>query len=700
MEKYKLGEITVFVYANGKFNFDNRENSPFENVRPENEHAEYAMHPNFEVNTDGDRMLFLGGNELSFDGASQEGNTLTLTYTHKAKGLLATVKLECEKNVIVQTNRLKNIGDSPVNLTRFSSSIIDKIAYSEDKPWYEHDLKVWICHNKWQGEAQWREFTPSQLGVYPSNNFHWTREAYRITSIGSWSTSNFYPLLIIKDGTDKKTWFMETEGSQSWQIKLTCHAGYFRPNLSLEATSADETLGGWYYYLKPGEEYEAARAFYGVVDGGFEEAAAALNAFKRRDSAVKVSCPPVVFNDYMNCVWLEQTPEVLIPLIKAAAAAGSECFCIDDGWHENKLGPGMGDWLPIEERYSKTSLKDIADIITENGMVPGIWLELDACNETAELFKTDEDSVIRRYGRPVGKGIRHFYNFKNKRVLEHLTERIKYLYDIGYRFIKNDYNQSTGIGCTNNYDGDSPAEGLIENSNAFYAFIDSLYEKFPGLIIENCGSGAMREDNKTLKRFAMQSTSDQVLYKNNPSIIMGASALIPPEKAGIWVYPYPSKFNASFEATKEYMDQRADGKETAFNIVNGMMGSFYLSGRIDCCDAKNFALLKRGIEIYKDIRKYIPQSRTVYPTGMHEINSKETASMGLLSRNRLMLAVWNTDEKNAEMTIDLTKYISGEYEVTRAFSHRDMQYRLNEGKLDVAIEGESALWLEIQNTKQ
>lgn len=177
--------------------------------------------------------------------------------------------------------------------------------------------------------------------------------------------------------------------------------------------------------------------------------------------------------------------------------------------------------------------------------------------------------------------------------------------------------------------------------------------------MENCGSGALREDNKKLRRFLMQSTSDQELYLNNPSIAMGSEAIIPPEKAGLWVYPYPadSEVKEKFALTEAYVRERKDGKETAFNIVTGLMGAMYLSGRIDLCDRENFALVKKGTEIFKKVRKYIPQSHPIYPAGMHKINDERIAAFGLLSRERLMLAVWNTSSEKKEKLIDLSKYV-------------------------------------------
>ena len=86
------------------------------------------------------------------------------------------------------------------------------------------------------------------------------------------------------------------------------------------------------------------------------------------------------------------------------------------------------------------------------------------------------DSVLVRDGKPVGNG-RCFLNFKNPNIRKYLTERIEYFYNMGVRFIKNDYNHTTGIGCDNS--GQSYAYGLVENTKAFYAFIDELCESFP-----------------------------------------------------------------------------------------------------------------------------------------------------------------------------------------------------------------------------
>lgn len=669
---YLLKDSALIIYPNGQFTVCGREDvHTFSGKKP-------SDRANLEINIAGRQRMTLGENGIAYKGLKESESGLELYYECQNMHLQIVTELAFFEgtNVIVQKNRVKNIGNGTVKLTRFSSAFIEDIAYSETIPYYRNDnITVNICHSKWQGEGQWRQYALPELGIYPTTIHDSERESFKINSVGSWSTANFYPLVMIEDKTQERTWFMETEGSHSWYIKVAAYGGYAFPSLSLEACGCDDANGGWYYDLKPDEEYSSERAFFGMTNGGFENAVADLLVFKRADSTVQFDngIMPVVFNDYMDCIWGCQDPKLILPLVDKAAEAGCEVFCIDGGWCENVGGnKGFGDWLPKSAFYDMQGLKEIADYIQAKNMIPGIWLELEACSDNAYGYKMDENSVLKRYDTAIG-GWRGFYNFSNPKVCEYLIHRVEALYNIGFRFIKNDYNASIGIGATNNYDGDSPAEGAIVSANAFYDFVDALYKKFPELVIENCGSGALRCDNKMLRRCFLQSTSDQEFYYNNPSIVMGSMAVMPPEKAGIWSYPFPGMYPyvngeyVPFAPDSEYYDRMKDGKETVFNMVTAMTGFLYLSGRIEFCDEKNFALVKEAVDFYKNIRKYISVSRPVFPLGMVGINEKKPAALGLLSDNKLLLAVWNLTDEEKTVELPLEEYVHSEIVVNSVY---------------------------------
>ena len=361
MQSFVHNETELIVYDNGSFTIVKLGEK---NLCP----RECACRANFEVAVAGGKPLQLSENGFVFERAEESPGGLRLFYINKAEQLYLTTELGFIEgtNVFSQQNTIENIGDKNILLTSFSSSFADNIGCWDGEPWYEKDLSVYICSNKWQGEGQWQTYTPKQLGLYPTTMHPWERETYRIDSTGSWSTANFYPFVIIEDNTANRTWFMELEGSHNWGIKISSHGGYAAPSLSLEASGCDEANGHWYYLLSPGEKYSAERAFFGICGNGFEGAVEQMNKFKRKDSLVwyKDGIPPVVFNDYMNCLWVDQSSKKLIPIIDRAADAGCEIFCIDDGWQKNKNGNGHGDWLPRNNQ----ELRALADRIRDKGM--------------------------------------------------------------------------------------------------------------------------------------------------------------------------------------------------------------------------------------------------------------------------------------------------------------------------------------------
>ena len=281
---------------------------------------------------------------------------------------------------------------------------------------------------------------------------------------------------------------------------------------------------------------------------------------------------------------------------------------------------------------------------------------------------------------------------------------------MGVRFIKNDYNHNTGIGIDSLEERDeSMAEALREHTEAFYSFIDDVILKHPGLMIENCGSGAMRCDHTTLSHFHIQSTSDQEYYDRYPSIVQGMVACMPPERAGIWAYPYPVDFHwmpeqgdvypIVGEQTKAMIDSSANGWQTAVNMINGMMGAMYLSGRICYADELNRKLISDAISIYKENRDILSGAIPVYPMGLSSMSHEGHTALGLMNREagKLLLAVWQLHTDETGIVIDMTPYVSEQAAVLRTYPDLPgFGCSLNDGYLAVQFpDGNCAAYIEI-----
>ncbi|MBQ9481192.1 MAG: alpha-galactosidase, partial [Clostridia bacterium] len=234
----------------------------------------------------------------------------------------------------------------------------------------------------------------------------------------------------------------------------------------------------------------------------------------------------------------------------------------------------------------------------------------------------------------------------------------------GIRYIKNDCNAAL------RWSGE--ADLIYENQRAVIAFYKSLTEKFPDLYIENCGSGGMRADYGMLKNFCLQSVSDQEIYYLNPPVLQGMLANVIPEQAGSWAYPYPNLFDTRGDLAemRKTADLQADGRQTVFNMVNGLAGNVYLSGRIDYSDAYNDKLISEGLSFFKRIREFKNNASAVYPTGFADIcDLGEFATLGLIGygKDKMYLFFWKFKSAEKTFEVPLKKWAKGGVTVNVAY---------------------------------
>ncbi len=542
---------------------------------------------------------------------------------------------DAQSGVTRVSNVVCNTTAEPIRLSHISSLYLEKVAPN----FHKNDVLIHVCNFAWQGEAQWVAFTPYQLGLYPVAKHAFSHTDKTIQSVGSWSTHKYYPILIIEDKTVGKVWYFEIESSAGWSFELGTVGDNGVCCLSVDCTATSENNNGFYKTLNPSESFETPAALYGEAES-FDEAVYALLKYKRAHGK-RLDELAVCFNDYMNCLWAMPSREKLLPLIDAAASVGAELFCIDDGWFiRDGNGTDFGDWIENDAIFGEGGLKSIIEYIKSKNMIPGIWLELETAFCYTSISKIADDAILTRCGLPIGEE-RQFLNFGCKAVTDYLYDRVKHLYDMGIRYIKNDYNHSTGIGC----DGEgSFAAALMENNNKFFAFIDKLMEDMPDLVIENCGSGAMRCDNATLQHFYLQSTSDQEEFINNPSIIRGMQCCMPAEKMGIWSYPFPATYkhrlNINDAYDDKYYEEMADGQQTIYNMACTFFGIMTLSGHIEKCDEYNLSLIKRAIEIYKSNRDFIIDAMPVFIGEQQKLYTEGYSILGLKNGNTLRIGIF------------------------------------------------------------
>ena len=353
--------------------------------------------------------------------------------------------------------------------------------------------------------------------------------------------------------------------------------------------------------LVPRESFESVKACI-CIGENFDDALAQMTKYRRQifENNTANKKLPIIFNDYMHCLWADPTTEKMLPVIDKAAEVGAEYYCMDAGWYaDGTWWETVGEWMPQEKRFPN-GIKEVFDYIKSKGMVPGIWLEIEVMGINCPILNQfDDDCFFMRHGRRVIDHGRYQFDFRNDKVRSFATsvvDRVVSEYGVGY--IKFDYNIDGGLGTE--VDSDSFGEGLLEHNRAYFDWISEIEKKYPELILENCSSGGMRMDYKMLQKHHIQSVTDQEDYRYMGYIAASAPTAILPEQSAIWSYP----------VGQDDMDA------VAFNMTNSMLQRIHLGGQITELNEKSFGLVKEALDCYKKIREDIPRSIPFYPLGL------------------------------------------------------------------------------------
>lgn len=496
---------------------------------------------------------------------------------------------------------VKNISDRMLTLDYISSFKYAGIARTEEN--WDTDTYLYIPHNCWQGELQWKKHSIHNLGLVKYDAAMMKKLFWHQT--GTWSSSEYIPMAVLECPNDKMSYFWQIENNGSWYCEMG-HASE-KEGLYVELCGPQYAHNHFLKELQPGEGFVTVPVACGACNGEFDEAVRELTKYRReiRRKNTDNEELPVIFNDYMNCLWAQPNEEKEIPLIDAAAEAGAEYFVIDAGWFADAEGPGalwwdsIGEWKESKSRFP-SGLRTLIDYIRSKGMKPGLWIEIEGIGpDYKEIHKMSDDWFFQVRGQRTMERYRYQLDFRNPAVQEFATNAIEDIinkYDIKY--IKIDYNRNAGLGT--DYNAESVGSGLLGHCRAYLSWLDELMDRHPDLVVENCASGGMRTDYAMLSRCSIHSTSDQTNYDLYSSISAMAGSAVTPEQAAIWSYP---KYDAEEE-------------EAVFNMVNSMLARIHQSGFLNRLPEKNFERVKEGIACYKRIREDIKTAYPRFPLGL------------------------------------------------------------------------------------
>ena len=565
--------------------------------------------------TDGVASAVLRFSRIS-DFRDDEGRRIELE-TESEDLLVRTVYLFVGSLPVVRTYNVVT-AKKRVTLEYVSSLQIPELFSACEKSRYE-EIRVMVPHNSWHGEAQWREYSLSDLGLTGCHDCTTLKRIYRFNT-GSWSCKESLPTGFVFDENCVFNWQLEANGS--WYAELG--GGKNRVYLSLSGPTFAES--GWQLTLNPGESFETVKAAVSFAHG-LEGCVAAMTQYRRRNFAVYPADRdlPAQYNGYMHANWEHPKTERLLAQIDVTASLGLPYYVLDAGWFckgEGNFWPFLGDWLHPEEPFTMP-LKEIFDYARAKGLKCGLWIEIEDVGASCPCFSELEPMLMRRNGVLVCDNQRCFLDFSLQKTREYMTGVMDFLIErYGVEYFKIDYNVDCPVGGNGN--SESCGQGLLLHNRAYLAWVEEIRKRYPGLILEGCASGGLRLDYATLYAYALGNISDQIHYDRVPYIVSNAAAYLVPEHTGVWSYPRAG----------------ASPEEIRMNFVNTAFFRLQYSGPCDQMSEEQLDAVREGIAFYESLREFKRKATAFFPLGMCRFFD-ETVAFGYRAEGRAYLAVYN-----------------------------------------------------------
>ena len=578
----------------------------------------------------GARMRYLG-HDLRDDGP---WGLLRIALEDPVTGLAATVAYRrlTDVGILRSSVTLKNTGASPLTIESVSSFLCSGLAGPGGDL---RDVDVLWAENDWQAEARWqaRSFRDALPELSDAQDGR-SRGRFAVTSAGTWSSGTYLPMGAVVNRRTGHTllWQIEHNGAWHWQVGEHLGAGPTTSYLALLGPTDAEHH--WRITLSPGESFETVPVSLAFSGEGPEDAVGKLTRYRRvlRRAHEDNRRLLVIFNDYMNTLNGDPTTERLLPLIRAAARAGAEYFCIDAGWYAEP-GEGwwdtVGEWVPSKTRFPD-GFSNVIDRIKDEGMIPGLWIEPEVIGVRSPVAEQlpDEAFFMRDGERVVEQG-RYHLDLRHPAAKGHLDRTVDSLVgELGVGYLKLDYNINVAPGT--DAGGLAAGAGMLEHNRAFLAWIDDVLDRYPDLTVESCASGGMRTDYGVLSRFQLHSTSDQEDPLRYPPIAAAVPIAVAPEQAAVWASAQPTMSDDLI----------------AFTLCSAMLGRFHLSGHLDLMTSAQQELVAKAINVYKEIRADLADGLPFWPLGLPAWTDPWIA-LGMRGGDATYVLVWRRESRTA-----------------------------------------------------
>ncbi|MDO5677913.1 MAG: alpha-galactosidase [Propionibacteriaceae bacterium] len=353
--------------------------------------------------------------------------------------------------------------------------------------------------------------------------------------------------------------------------------------------------------LAEGETYDSP-AFYFQHAHGLDEAANALHQWMRSRPHHVSLHRPVTFNVW-EAVYFEQDPTTIMSLADKAASVGVERFVLDDGWFRGRRDDwaGLGDWYVDTDLWPE-GLEPLAAHVRSLGMEFGLWFEPEMINQDSDLARAHPEWIMGAQGGtspeelPLLARHQQVLNIALPEASKYLEDRIVGLVqELGIGYIKWDHNRDLTEA------GDLTIGGraaVSRQTRAFYALVDAIKARCPGLEIESCSSGGARVDLEVMQHMDRVWVSDCIDPVERQAMMRWTGQLLPPELLGSHI-------------ASPWSHSTGRWSTIAMRGATAIWGHLGIEWDISTASEEELADLRLWVEFYKQNRQFLHSGETI-----------------------------------------------------------------------------------------
>jgi alpha-galactosidase len=377
--------------------------------------------------------------------------------------------------------------------------------------------------------------------------------------------------------------------------------------------------------LVEGEAYSTPWVMFAAADDGLDGLAAVWHQHQR-SLVTHPTEQPVVLNVW-EAVYFDHDLGRLRTIADRAARVGVELFVLDDGWFRYRRDDtaGLGDWW-VDPLVWPDGLGPLVDHVRSRGMSFGLWFEPEMVNPDSDLYREHPDWILAAGDRiPLLHRNQLVLDLSRKEVWDYLFERIDAaLSDHPIEFVKWDHNRDLLDAGSSARLG---APVVHAQTHAFYALLDALRRKHPGVAWESCASGGGRVDLGVLEHVQRVWTSDMTDALARQEIQRWAVQLLAPEYVGAHVSS-PTSHTTGRTLPLD------------FRAATALFGSFGIEWDLTQADDDDLDELAVWVERYKRFRGLLHSGRVTRP----ESSDPSVLLHGVVGDDEALMAHVQLDE--------------------------------------------------------